>query len=290
MAQPRSRIGQEEDDVEICRVCRSGATPEQPLFHPCKCSGSMKFVHQDCLEEWLQHSRNKHCEICNHKFSFTSLYADDVPDNISFLFFLSVLFQKLSKAVTLYLRVLLAITVWLVAVPYMTAWIWRCYFSPAIVLQRTVAGRTIRTVLGGMALSGSSTAIYLNSTLPGGLEGENWHSSFQGVVADLFEGQIITAVAVIVGLALLCLKEYIVMNTPVDAEGRPVNPAPAGAELHADHVDLQARPPQAAPQPGDARAEADLNGIQREEVDSDDDNDDNIDGDNHGAINFTFSY
>lgn len=33
--------------LEICRVCRCGATPEQPLFHPCKCSGSIRHVHQD---------------------------------------------------------------------------------------------------------------------------------------------------------------------------------------------------------------------------------------------------
>jgi hypothetical protein len=33
--------------IEICRVCRSEGSPEQPLYHPCKCSGSIRFVHQD---------------------------------------------------------------------------------------------------------------------------------------------------------------------------------------------------------------------------------------------------
>lgn len=32
---------------EICRVCRSEGTVEEPLFHPCKCSGSIRFVHQE---------------------------------------------------------------------------------------------------------------------------------------------------------------------------------------------------------------------------------------------------
>ena len=32
---------------EICRVCRCEGTPDQPLFHPCLCSGSIKFIHQD---------------------------------------------------------------------------------------------------------------------------------------------------------------------------------------------------------------------------------------------------
>jgi hypothetical protein len=34
---------------------------------------------------------------------------------------------------------------------------------------------------------------------------------------------------VIVGLALICLKEYIVMNTPLDANGEPMNPPAEGA-------------------------------------------------------------
>lgn len=33
--------------LEICRVCRCESTPDHPLFHPCKCSGSIRFVHQD---------------------------------------------------------------------------------------------------------------------------------------------------------------------------------------------------------------------------------------------------
>lgn len=33
--------------LDICRVCRSGPSPGKPLFHPCLCTGSIKFVHQD---------------------------------------------------------------------------------------------------------------------------------------------------------------------------------------------------------------------------------------------------
>jgi E3 ubiquitin-protein ligase DOA10 len=32
----------------ICRVCRSPGTPDAPLFYPCACSGSIKYIH----EEW----------------------------------------------------------------------------------------------------------------------------------------------------------------------------------------------------------------------------------------------
>lgn len=49
-------MGLEED---TCRICRSGAEEGEPLYHPCKCSGSIAKVHQDCLIEWLQHSKKK---------------------------------------------------------------------------------------------------------------------------------------------------------------------------------------------------------------------------------------
>ena len=30
-----------------CRICRAESTEAEPLFYPCKCSGSIKFVHQE---------------------------------------------------------------------------------------------------------------------------------------------------------------------------------------------------------------------------------------------------
>lgn len=56
----------ERSDVEevVCRICRLEAEPGNPLFHPCKCSGTIKFVHQDCLNQWLKHSGHTHCEVC----------------------------------------------------------------------------------------------------------------------------------------------------------------------------------------------------------------------------------
>ncbi|KAJ3215547.1 hypothetical protein HDU67_000268 [Dinochytrium kinnereticum] len=68
----------------------------------------------------------------------------------------------------------------------------------------------------------------MNATSPDdddGLFGEtDWNVLLHTFFSDVFEGQIITSIAVIIGLGLLCLKEYIVMNTPLDANGNPVNP------------------------------------------------------------------
>ena len=44
----------DQDQEPVCRICRCEEEEGRPLFHPCKCSGSIKFVHNDCLEAWLK--------------------------------------------------------------------------------------------------------------------------------------------------------------------------------------------------------------------------------------------
>uniref|UniRef100_W5LGC2 E3 ubiquitin-protein ligase MARCHF6 n=1 Tax=Astyanax mexicanus TaxID=7994 RepID=W5LGC2_ASTMX len=59
------------EEADICRVCRSEGTLDKPLYHPCVCTGSIKFIHQECLVQWLKHSRKEYCELCKHRFAFT---------------------------------------------------------------------------------------------------------------------------------------------------------------------------------------------------------------------------
>jgi E3 ubiquitin-protein ligase MARCH6 len=46
----------DDEDGDVCRICRMGASEDGPLYWPCRCSGSIKYVHERCLIEWLQHS------------------------------------------------------------------------------------------------------------------------------------------------------------------------------------------------------------------------------------------
>jgi E3 ubiquitin-protein ligase DOA10 len=81
---PRSQSGQ-----EVCRICLSeDVTNTNPLISPCKCAGTMKMIHIDCLREWLnskctikQNGAVKtycwkaiECELCKEKL------PDRVPD------------------------------------------------------------------------------------------------------------------------------------------------------------------------------------------------------------------
>jgi len=36
------------------------------MISPCMCNGSMKFVHESCLMQWLNTSKRKKCELCNY--------------------------------------------------------------------------------------------------------------------------------------------------------------------------------------------------------------------------------
>ncbi|XP_067835450.1 collagen alpha-1(I) chain-like isoform X2 [Heptranchias perlo] len=46
---------EEEEEGDFCRICLiPGGTPLNPLLEPCKCVGSLQFVHHDCLKRWLQ--------------------------------------------------------------------------------------------------------------------------------------------------------------------------------------------------------------------------------------------
>ncbi|XP_044035886.1 probable E3 ubiquitin-protein ligase MARCHF10 [Siniperca chuatsi] len=62
-----------EEEEDQCRICHSGGgSPTNPLLSPCLCSGSMQFIHLDCLKKWIQTKIQsgsrlhvvKRCELC----------------------------------------------------------------------------------------------------------------------------------------------------------------------------------------------------------------------------------
>lgn len=57
----------EEEKIKSCRICFQR---DQSLISPCLCNGSLKFVHEDCLVQWLLSSNRKRCEICQTPFYF----------------------------------------------------------------------------------------------------------------------------------------------------------------------------------------------------------------------------
>ncbi|KAL7943337.1 hypothetical protein V8C42DRAFT_328794 [Trichoderma barbatum] len=112
----------------ICRICRGEGTSAEPLFFPCKCSGSIKYVHQDCLMEWLSHSQKKYCELCKTPFRFTKLYAPDMPQSLPVHVFVEHMAKYLFRNFLVWLRAAVAISVWVFWLPYFMRAVWSFMF------------------------------------------------------------------------------------------------------------------------------------------------------------------
>uniref|UniRef100_A0A8C0VIH9 E3 ubiquitin-protein ligase MARCHF7 n=2 Tax=Cyanistes caeruleus TaxID=156563 RepID=A0A8C0VIH9_CYACU len=66
----------EDEEGDLCRICQmSSASSDNLLIEPCKCTGSLKYVHQECMKKWLQSKINSGssleavttCELCKEK-------------------------------------------------------------------------------------------------------------------------------------------------------------------------------------------------------------------------------
>ena len=87
-------------EPQYCRVClQDFQTSQNPLISPCQCIGSMKYMHVNCLQTWMQSKvnvtstasaktylwRRMECELCQAVLPTTISLGDEVKDllNIS---------------------------------------------------------------------------------------------------------------------------------------------------------------------------------------------------------------
>ncbi|CAL8075546.1 unnamed protein product [Calicophoron daubneyi] len=120
------------DQGDFCRVCRCEGTRLRPLFHPCMCTGSIKYIHQDCLLKWLQYSRRHACELCNHRFKFAPIYASGTPRFVPIKVLLVGLINSLRRSVLNWLHLLMVFLAWLIVVPLTACRIYRCLFTGSV--------------------------------------------------------------------------------------------------------------------------------------------------------------
>ncbi|KAL1899741.1 hypothetical protein Cpir12675_001240 [Ceratocystis pirilliformis] len=115
-------------DAETCRICRCEGTPDDPLYYPCRCNGSIKFVHQNCLMEWLSHSQKKYCELCKTHFRFTKMYNTDMPRSLPPRVFVKHAAIYLARNAAVWMRALLVASIWLCWLPYFMRRLWTFLF------------------------------------------------------------------------------------------------------------------------------------------------------------------
>ena len=115
-------------DMDTCRICRAEGTSDEPLFYPCRCSGSIKYVHQQCLMEWLSHSQKKHCELCKTSYRFTKLYSPTMPQRLPIRVFASHVAKYVFRNILVWMRALFVMCVWLGWLPYTMRMVWSSMF------------------------------------------------------------------------------------------------------------------------------------------------------------------
>ncbi|KAK6299544.1 hypothetical protein J4Q44_G00295770 [Coregonus suidteri] len=120
------------DEGDICRVCRSEGTPDKPLYHPCVCTGSIKFIHQECLVQWLKHSRKEYCELCKHRFAFTPIYSPDMPTRLPIQDICAGLLASVGTAIRYWFHYTLVAFAWLGVVPLTACRIYKCLFTGSV--------------------------------------------------------------------------------------------------------------------------------------------------------------
>eukprot|EP00850_Spirogloea_muscicola_P016878 SM000140S00627 [mRNA] locus=s140:187485:191304:- [translate_table: standard] len=189
-------------EAEECRICRAGGEPGDPLFYPCACSGSIKFVHQGCLLQWLHHSRARHCEVCSrtansspllppslrsssitsqprrlcrpqvckHAFAFSPVYAAGAPARLPLVELLWGLGARAGWALRLAARLALVLAVWLLAVPLATCALCRLAFARtlphahALLHSRATPPLLLADCIYGSALSAGIVLVFLAAT------------------------------------------------------------------------------------------------------------------------------
>lgn len=147
--------------ADICRVCRSEGLADRPLFHPCICTGSIKWIHQECLVQWMRYSRKEYCELCGHRFSFTPIYSPDMPRRLPLRDVIGGLFSSILTAVKYWLHYTLVAIAWLGVVPLTAYRTYRALFSGPLDLVR-VSGKYLALVAATAAAFGSNDKLIDN--------------------------------------------------------------------------------------------------------------------------------
>ena len=91
---PRKKTNKIKENKEpknnkLCRICYGDEeSPDNPLVQPCICSGSMKYIHLNCLKTWISTSVNiklestEYCNIYTYKPAECELCKTTFPDFI----------------------------------------------------------------------------------------------------------------------------------------------------------------------------------------------------------------
>lgn len=62
------------ETLKECRICFTEETDDNPFISPCMCKGTSKYIHENCLIQWIECAENNysktHCMECHFEYRF----------------------------------------------------------------------------------------------------------------------------------------------------------------------------------------------------------------------------
>ncbi|KAG0294409.1 hypothetical protein BGZ96_001248 [Linnemannia gamsii] len=175
-----------------------------------------------------------------------------MPDTIPFWILAKRVIDTLAKGIKLILRAILVTSIWLVILPYFTIWIWRLYFwvgdwfafsanglgVPNMYIQNAtaaVANNATEKLAASVKVAeelGSISRI-VQQTIP---PEHKWLST---LILDCFEGQVVSAVVVVVFVAIFLLREWVLQNQDIDDQFAEVQERAAERVQQLDQAEIE---------------------------------------------------
>ena len=113
--------------VKKTEFCTNFSLKENIFF-----KGSIKYIHQECLTQWMKYSRKEFCELCGHHFSFAPIYSPDMPRRLPIKDLVGGLVRSTASVLKCWLHYVIVAIAWLGVVPLSAYRIYRCFFMPSI--------------------------------------------------------------------------------------------------------------------------------------------------------------
>ncbi|CAG8789727.1 8008_t:CDS:1 [Dentiscutata erythropus] len=109
---PSVKLSLDEPPAKFCKICHESEVIEEEegggpyikdkLISPCKCKGSLQYVHIGCLNQWRASSTRKdssyQCEVCKYEYKFYRQKLAIIISNpiflhlVTFIMFLIIIF------------------------------------------------------------------------------------------------------------------------------------------------------------------------------------------------------
>ena len=146
-----------------CRICFEGESSENPLISPCECKGSVRFIHEKCLKEWILSQTPSpssfNCDLCKFQVkmeikvnkAISCSQIETIKCKIFTLLFIILAFLSIITLILMYiLEINTSMKTSITAKMYLGAITLACFSADLafmVILYRTIKTECINSVI-----------------------------------------------------------------------------------------------------------------------------------------------